>query len=92
MPASIEPTTREEAIQLVQLRAAALKLKRHARTTETGPQDLTQAMVWAYRFNVSLRELAEQSGRSYGCVHRWLTKSGVQFRGRGGGRRKSVNN
>ena len=79
-------------MRLVHQRTEALKLKRHARTTETGPQDLTEALVWAYEFpNISLRDLAEASGRSYGCVHRWLSNSGVQFRGRGGARRTPVN-
>jgi hypothetical protein len=32
----------------------------------------------------SIRSLAEQTGRSYGFVHRILTESGVSLRGRGG--------
>jgi len=89
---SIKPTTSKAAIRLVRRRAEALELKHGARTTETGPPELTEALVWAYEFrDVSLRDLADASGRSYGCVHRWLGKSGVQFRGRGGARRKPVN-
>lgn len=33
----------------------------------------------------SIRALAEESGRSYGFVHRSLTASGVMFRPRGSG-------
>jgi hypothetical protein len=89
--ANIKPTTRQAAIRLVRQRADALQLKRYARTTETGPQDLTEALAWAYEFpDVSLRDLAEASRRSYGTVQRWLRKSGVQLRGRGGPRRTPV--
>ncbi len=93
MSVSNKPTTRKAAIRLVRLRAQALELKHGARTTETGPPELTEALVWAYECgDVSLRDLVDASGRSYGCIHRWLDKSGVQFRGRGGARRKPVDN
>jgi hypothetical protein len=88
-----KPTTPQAALRLVRQRAEALKLKRGARTTGTGPQKLTEALVWAYEFpNINLRVLAEASGRSYGTVSRWLKKSGVQLRRRGGPRRKRENN
>jgi hypothetical protein len=93
VPASTKPTTSKGALQLVRNRAGKLQVKRHAKTTKAGPAELTEALAWAYEFkDVSLRDLAEASGRSYGCVHRWLTNSGVQLRGRGGTRRKPVNN
>lgn len=38
----------------------------------------------AYESGVSIRALAEGSGRSYGFVHRILTEAGVAFRTRGG--------
>jgi len=80
-------------MRLVRVRARALQLKPFARTSETGPKTLTEALVWAYEFrDVTLRGLAEASGRSYGCIYRWLSKSGVEFRGRGGARRKPDNN
>lgn len=41
-----------------------------------------------YEEGASIRTLAEQSGRSYGYVHRALVESGVTLRGRGGPNRR----
>jgi hypothetical protein len=35
----------------------------------------------------SIRSLMRATGRSYGCVHRWLTEAETTFRGRGGDNR-----
>ena len=40
-----------------------------------------------YEGGASIRALAEQTGRSYGFVHRVLTESEVSLRGRGGATR-----
>ncbi|MFN8156621.1 MAG: helix-turn-helix domain-containing protein [Candidatus Nanopelagicales bacterium] len=40
-----------------------------------------------YAAGASIRDLAEQTGRSYGFVHRVLSESGVTLRGRGGATR-----
>lgn len=40
-----------------------------------------------YEAGASIRELAEQTGRSYGFVHRLLGESGANYRGRGGATR-----
>ena len=40
-----------------------------------------------YAAGASIRDLAAQTGRSYGFVHRVLTESGVTLRGRGGATR-----
>jgi len=40
-----------------------------------------------YESGVSIRALAESTGRSYGFVHRVLSESGVTMRGRGGATR-----
>ena len=40
-----------------------------------------------YEGGASIRALAEQTGRSYGFVHRVLTESDVPLRGRGGATR-----
>ncbi len=37
-----------------------------------------------YEAGRSIRELAAETGRSYGFVHRVLTESGASLRGRGG--------
>jgi predicted transcriptional regulator len=40
-----------------------------------------------YDSGTSIRDLAADTGRSYGFVHRVLTESGVTLRGRGGATR-----
>ncbi len=40
-----------------------------------------------YNAGASIRELAAETGRSYGFVHRVLSESGVALRGRGGATR-----
>ncbi|MBK3589504.1 hypothetical protein JHN49_39970, partial [Streptomyces sp. MBT57] len=40
-----------------------------------------------YDSGASIRALAEETGRSYGFVHRMLSESGVTLRGRGGATR-----
>jgi predicted transcriptional regulator len=40
-----------------------------------------------YTSGASIRELAASTGRSYGFVHRILSESGVELRGRGGATR-----
>ena len=43
-----------------------------------------------YEAGASIRELAEDTGRSYGFVHRVLVGSGATLRGRGGATRKKA--
>ncbi len=38
----------------------------------------------AYLNGTSIRELAEQTDRSFGWIHRMLSEAGVTFRSRGG--------
>jgi predicted transcriptional regulator len=45
---------------------------------------LAKTLRKSYEKGASLRELAGQTGRSYGFVHRVLTDAGVTLRGRGG--------
>ncbi|MGZ4616500.1 MAG: helix-turn-helix domain-containing protein, partial [Actinomycetes bacterium] len=40
-----------------------------------------------YTSGASIRDLASETGRSYGFVHRMLSESGVALRGRGGATR-----
>lgn len=49
--------------------------------------DLAADLVKKYEGGASIRELAEQTGRSYGFVHRLIKDSGATFRGRGGATR-----
>jgi hypothetical protein len=45
-----------------------------------------------YEKGTSIRALAEGIGRSYGFVHRLLSETGVQLRGRGGANRNRTSN
>jgi predicted transcriptional regulator len=54
------------------------------RITGAERERLTNTLRKKYEKGASLRELAEQTGRSYGFVHRVLTDAGVALRGRGG--------
>lgn len=51
---------------------------------------LTAKLRKQYDKGVSIRELASETGRSYGFVHRLLVESGTQLRGRGGANRRSA--
>jgi predicted transcriptional regulator len=48
---------------------------------------LAKTLRKGYEKGASLRELAGQTGRSYGFVHRILSDAGVTLRGRGGATR-----
>ena len=56
----------------------------------TGPDRdrLSADLKRRYEAGASIRELAADTGRSYGFVHRVLLESGVTLRGRGGAVRR----
>ncbi len=62
-------------------------LKKGARITGSARDKLASDLKKKYEKGASIRSLAESTGRSYGFVHRVLTESGVQLRGRGGATR-----
>lgn len=62
-------------------------LKKGARITGTERTKLASDLRKQYDKGRSIRELAETHGRSYGFVHRVLSESGVELRGRGGATR-----
>lgn len=49
---------------------------------------LSDQLKKKYEGGASIRALAEETGRSYGFIHRILTESGASLRGRGGATRK----
>lgn len=49
---------------------------------------LTEKLLKQYEKGASIRELANETGRSYGFVHRILVDGGATLRGRGGATRK----
>jgi predicted transcriptional regulator len=62
-------------------------LKKGARITGAERNKLASDLRKQYDKGRSIRELAESHGRSYGFVHRVLTESGANLRGRGGATR-----
>jgi predicted transcriptional regulator len=63
------------------------ELKKGARITGGDRTKLAVDLKRKYASGVSIRELAKETGRSYGFVHRMLSESGVTLRGRGGATR-----
>ena len=56
-------------------------LKKGARITGTQRDKLATDLKKKYEKGASIRALAEQTGRSYGFVHRVLSETGVTLRG-----------
>ena len=63
------------------------ELKKGARITGGERTKLGADLKRRYSQGKSIRELAAETGRSYGFVHRILAESGVALRGRGGATR-----
>lgn len=59
-------------------------LPKGRRITGTERQRLTSDLKKRYVKGASIRELANDTGRSYGFIHRLLVESEVPLRGRGG--------
>ena len=65
-----------------------VELKKGARITGNDRNKLMGDLKRRYTGGASIRELAADTGRSYGFVHRILAESGVALRGRGGATRR----
>lgn len=65
----------------------AEKLAKGARISGGQRDKLAGDLKKKYETGKSIRDLAGETGRSYGFVHRLLTESGVELRGRGGATR-----
>ena len=65
-------------------------LKKGARITGSLRDKLATELKKKYEKGASIRALAEQTGRSYGFVHRVLSETGVALRGRGGATRSAT--
>ncbi len=55
-----------------------------SRVSGAARDELASDLSKKYSHGKSIRELAAETGRSYGFVHRLLVESGVTLRGRGG--------
>jgi transposase len=60
------------------------QIKKGSRIVGTDRDKLAADLKKKYEKGASIRALAEIIGRSYGFVHRVLSETGVQLRGRGG--------
>ncbi len=63
------------------------KLVKGARISGGQRDKLAVDLKKKYEGGRSIRDLATETGRSYGFVHRLLSESGVELRGRGGATR-----
>ncbi|GAB3683155.1 helix-turn-helix domain-containing protein [Angustibacter aerolatus] len=64
------------------------EVRKFARITGEARTQMSQHVVAEYNQGHSIREIAEETGRSYGFVHRVLRESDVTLRGRGGPTRR----
>jgi Helix-turn-helix domain len=65
-----------------------VEIKKGARIIGPARDKLTSQLVTKYENGASIRQLAEDIGRSYGFVHGLLIEAGVTLRGRGGNTRR----
>jgi hypothetical protein len=63
------------------------ELKKGSRVTGMERDRLARDLRRRYDAGDSIRSLAASTGRSYGFVHRMLSESGANLRGRGGATR-----
>ena len=59
-------------------------LKKGRRIVGAERETLTDEVRRRYSNGASIRELATDTGMSYGFIHRLLVESGTELRGRGG--------
>jgi hypothetical protein len=65
-------------------------LPKGRRITGSARETLTADVRSQYEGGASIRELAAETGRSYGFIHRLLVEADVTLRGRGGPTRGSA--
>ena len=63
-------------------------IKKGARLTGEDRARMSERVLAQYSEGHSIREIAQETGRSYGFVHRVLSESEVALRGRGGPTRR----
>jgi hypothetical protein len=63
-------------------------LRKGTRVTGSDRSKLAADLKGRYDAGESIRSLATATGRSYGFIHRILTESGAELRGRGGATRR----
>ncbi len=61
-----------------------MEIAKGQRITGEARAQLSDELREKYVAGASIRDLANETGRSYGFVHRLLVDAGVELRGRGG--------
>jgi hypothetical protein len=69
-------------------RGPVTDIKKGARLTGDDRARMAERVTAQYNQGRSIREIAQDTGRSYGFVHRVLSESEVALRGRGGPTRR----
>lgn len=62
-------------------------IKKGARLVGAEREKFQKKIVGMYNKKTPIRAIAEQTGRSYGAIHRLLGEAGVTMRSRGGDHR-----
>lgn len=70
-------------------RSVSDALRKGTRVSGADRSELAAQLRRRYDEGESIRSLAAATGRSYGFVHRLLSETGVELRGRGGATRKA---
>ena len=65
---------------------AGVEVPKRVRVVGSDRAKLGERLRQRYEKGASIRQLVDQTGRSYGWVHRVLLDAGVTLRGRGGSR------
>lgn len=63
-------------------------VKKGARLTGDDRTRMAGTVINLYEQGKSIRDIADETGRSYGFVHRVLSESDLTMRGRGGATRR----
>jgi len=66
------------------------QIAKGSRVTGDARDLLTGQITLRYQSGESIRSIAATTGRSYGFIHRLLSESDVELRGRGGATRRKA--
>jgi hypothetical protein len=79
-----------DGVAVIWRKHVAETLRKGSRVTGSARERLAADLKKKYGQGRSIRALADETGRSYGFVHRMLSESGVTLRGRGGATRGKI--
>ena len=87
---SLHDVVPHDGVAVNRRKHVAETLRKGSRVTGSARERLAADLKKKYGQGRSIRALADETGRSYGFVHRMLSESGVTLRGRGGATRGKV--